>query len=91
MTNWHSARQRQGSAGTCTGFDGADAAICGSEDIGIRPAPTFHLGDFTIRADGMCRLNPEMAPTIVGVSLVKSRSEKTHSKLRYQFQGARFK
>ncbi len=26
----------------------------------------FHPGDFTIRSDGVCRLNPEMAKNIVG-------------------------
>ena len=28
-------------------------------------AHTFHPADFTIRPDGVCRLNPEMARTIV--------------------------
>lgn len=27
-------------------------------------AHTFHSADFTIRSDGVCRLNPEMARTI---------------------------
>lgn len=30
-------------------------------------AQTFHPADFTIRADGVCRLNPEMAKHIVGL------------------------
>ena len=29
-------------------------------------ANTLHPGDFTIRKDGVCRLNPEMAKVIVG-------------------------
>src|ERR1700730_5243351 len=36
-------------------------------------AHTFHPADFTIRADGVCRLNPEMARYLV--SIVDTRSE----------------
>jgi CRISP-associated protein Cas1 len=30
---------------------------------------TFHPADFTIRADGVCRLNPEMAKQVVAIIL----------------------
>jgi len=29
---------------------------------------TFHPADFTLRSDGLCRLNPEMARHIVGLA-----------------------
>jgi CRISPR-associated protein Cas1 len=32
-------------------------------------AHTFHPSDFTIRSDGVCRLNPEMGRQVVRVSL----------------------
>jgi CRISPR/Cas system-associated endonuclease Cas1 len=33
-------------------------------------AQTFHPADFTIRSDGVCRLNPEMATNIVKAAAV---------------------
>ena len=30
-------------------------------------AHTFHPADFTIRSDGVCRLNPEIARQLIGI------------------------
>ena len=33
----------------------------------------FHPADFTIRADGVCRLNPEMARRVVAITSIMDR------------------
>lgn len=35
-------------------------------------AQTFHPADFTIRSDGVCRLNPEMARSVVRCASIES-------------------
>lgn len=42
---------------------------------------TFHRADFTIRADGLCRLNPELAKNIVRVAVSDEAISLEHLKL----------
>jgi CRP-like cAMP-binding protein len=39
-------------------------------------AHTFHPADFTIRSDGVCRLNPEMARQVARITLMIQHNER---------------
>lgn len=44
---------------------------------------TFHPADFTIRSDGVCRLNPEMARQIIMITATKE-DQQAKASLRYK-------
>ncbi len=48
--------------------DGAETAARGCGVLELVRETTFSPGDFTLRADGACRLNPELARRVVLVS-----------------------
>jgi len=43
----------------------------------------FHPADFTIRSDGVCRLNPEMARQIIMITAAKE-DQQAKASLRYK-------